>query len=160
MDKILDFLQTNFYLIIFIILFLLAWNIFLQLRLERTRQRIKIFFRGRKTKDLEEVIAEQVKRMKSMEGDIKELFKWNEKLQKIADISIQKVGVVRFNPFKDVGGDQSFSIALLDKNNDGIVISSLYSREGTRVYAKPIKNGTSEYHLSEEEEKAIERAMR
>ena len=160
MDKILDFLQTNFYLIIFIILFLLAWNIFLQLRLERTRQRIKIFFRGRKTKDLEEVIAEQVKRMKSMEGDIKELFKWNEKLQKIADISIQRVGVVRFNPFKDVGGDQSFSIALLDKNNDGIVISSLYSREGTRVYAKPIKNGTSEYHLSEEEEKAIERAMR
>jgi len=160
MDKILDFLQTNFYLIIFIILFLLAWNIFLQLRLERTRQRIKIFFRGRKTKDLEEVIAEQVKRMKNMEGDIKELFKWNEKLQKIADISIQRVGVVRFNPFKDVGGDQSFSIALLDKNNDGIVISSLYSREGTRVYAKPIKNGTSEYHLSEEEEKAIERAMR
>ena len=160
MDKILDFLQTNFYLIIFIILFLLAWNIFLQFRLERTRQRIKIFFRGRKTKDLEEVIAEQVKRMKNMEGDIKELFKWNEKLQKIADISIQRVGVVRFNPFKDVGGDQSFSIALLDKNNDGIVISSLYSREGTRVYAKPIKNGTSEYHLSEEEEKAIERAMR
>ena len=159
MDKILDFLQTNFYLIIFIILFLLAWNIFLQLRLERTRQRIKIFFRGRKTKDLEEVIAEQVKRMKSMEGDIKELFIWNEKLQKIADISIQRVGIVRFNPFKDVGGDQSFSIALLDKNNDGIVISSLYSREGTRVYAKPIKNGTSEYHLSEEEKKAITKAI-
>lgn len=161
MDDIITFFKSNFYLIVFsAILFLLAWNIFLQLRLERTRQRIKIFFRGRKTKDLEEVIAEQVKRMKNMEGDIKELFKWNEKLQKIADISIQKVGVVRFNPFKDVGGDQSFSIALLDKNNDGIVISSLYSREGTRVYAKPIKNGTSEYHLSEEEEKAIERAMR
>jgi len=161
MDDIITFFKSNFYLIVFsAILFLLAWNIFLQLRLERTRQRIKIFFRGRKTKDLEEVIAEQVKRMKSMEGDIKELFKWNEKLQKIADISIQRVGVVRFNPFKDVGGDQSFSIALLDKNNDGIVISSLYSREGTRVYAKPIKNGTSEYHLSEEEEKAIERAMR
>ena len=161
MDDIITFFKSNFYLIVFsAILFLLAWNIFLQLRLERTRQRIKIFFRGRKTKDLEEVIAEQVKRMKNMEGDIKELFKWNEKLQKIADISIQRVGVVRFNPFKDVGGDQSFSIALLDKNNDGIVISSLYSREGTRVYAKPIKNGTSEYHLSEEEEKAIERAMR
>ncbi len=132
----------------------------MQLRLEGTRKRIKIFFKGRKTQDLEGVIAEQLKRMKKTENDVKELFEWNEKLQKIADISIQKVGVVRFNPFKDVGGDQSFAIALLDNNNNGVVISSLYSREGTRVYTKPIENGTSSYHLSEEEKQAIQKAMK
>jgi hypothetical protein len=160
MQSVINFVKTNFYLIVLVMgLVLLAWNVFLQLRLEKTRKRIKIFFQGRKTKDLEEVIAEQLKRTKNIEGDVKKLFKWNEDLQKIADISIQKVGVVRFNPFKDTGGDQSFAIALLDKNNNGLVISSLYSREGTRVYTKPVENGDSSYHLSEEEKQAIQKAI-
>jgi len=59
-----------------------------------------------------------------------------------------------------VGGDQSFSLALLDKRNSGVVITSLYAREGNRVYGKPIKEGTSEYPLSEEEKKAIEEAKK
>ena len=159
MNNIINFIKDNFYLIVLVILILIGWNVFLQLRMEKTRKRIKIFFKGRKTKDLEEVIAEQVKRMKNMEGDIEKLVEWNEKLQKIADISIQKVGVVRFNPFKDTGGDQSFAIALLDKNDNGLVISSLYSREGTRIYTKPVKKGVSDYHLSEEEKKAITKAI-
>ncbi len=161
MNSIIAFIKDNFYLLALIaVLVLLAWNVFLQFRLEKTRKRIKIFFKGRKTKDLEEVIAEQVKRMKSMEEDIKKLFKWDENLQKLADISIQKVGVVRFNPFKDTGGDQSFVIALLDKDNNGLVISSLYGREGTRIYAKPIEKGDSSYQLSEEEKQAIRKAMK
>jgi len=57
-----------------------------------------------------------------------------------------------------LGGDQSFSIALLDKQNSGVVITSLYTRDGNRVYAKPIENGTSEYTLSKEEKEALSRA--
>jgi len=160
MNNFIIFLKTNFYLIAsIVILVLLAWNVFLQVRLEKTRKRIKIFFEGRKTKDLEEVIAEQLKRTKKTESDIEKLFKWNEDLQKIADISIQKVGVIRFNPFKDTGGDQSFAIALLDKDNNGLVISSLYSREGTRIYTKPVEKEESSYHLSEEEKQAIQKAI-
>lgn len=160
MNNFIIFLKTNFYLIAsIVILVLLAWSVFLQVRLEKTRKRIKIFFEGRKTKDLEEVIAEQLKRTKKTESDIEKLFKWNEDLQKIADISIQKVGVIRFNPFKDTGGDQSFAIALLNKDNNGLVISSLYSREGTRIYTKPIEKGESSYHLSEEEKQAIQKAI-
>ena len=160
MNDFIIFLKANFYLIAsIVILVLLAWSVFLQVRLEKTRKRIKIFFEGRKTKDLEEVIAEQLKRTKKAESDIEKLFKWNKDLQKIADISIQKVGVIRFNPFKDTGGDQSFAIALLDKDNSGLVISSLYSREGTRVYTKPVEKGESSYHLSEEEKQAITKAI-
>ena len=118
-----------------------------------------MFLKGRKVKDLEEVISEQLKRMKKTEGDVKRLFKWNKDLQKTCDISITKVGVVRFNPFKDTGGDQSFVVALLDSNNNGLVLSSLYTREGTRIYTKPIKKGTSSYHLSKEEEQAIKQAI-
>lgn len=123
------------------------------------RKKIRIFLKGRKVKDLEEVISEQLKRMKKTEGDVKKLFKWNKDLQETCDISITKVGLVRFNPFKDTGGDQSFVIALLDSNNNGLVLSSLYTREGTRIYTKPIKKGTSTYHLTKEEEQAIKKAI-
>jgi len=161
MQNIIVFIKINFYLIsLIVVLALLGWNIFLQIRLEKTRKRIKIFFRGRKTKDLEEVIAEQIKRAKNTEADVKKLFKWNKDLQKITDISIQKVGVIRFNPFKDIGGDQSFAIALLDKDNSGLTISSLYGREGTRIYTKPIEKGNSSYHLSDEEREAIQKAIK
>jgi hypothetical protein len=75
-------------------------------------------------------------------------------------LSVQKVGIVRFNPFSEIGGDQSFSIALLDGNDDGLVLTSFYTREGNRVYGKPIKAGASRYALSKEEIKAIETAKK
>ena len=69
---------------------------------------------------------------------------------------IQKVGFVRFNPFPQTGGDQSFSLSLLDENDNGFVLSSLHSRDTTRFYAKTIKNGQGDgYELSKEEKKAI-----
>ena len=67
-----------------------------------------------------------------------------------------RVGIVRFNPFEDSGGDQSFSIAWIDDEANGVVISSLHSRTGVRLYAKPVEAGDSSYNLSEEEEQAIQ----
>ena len=97
-------------------------------------------------------------RFKDLENDFEKLSQELEKLKKESQFSVQKVGIVRFNPFSEVGSDQSFSIALLDGNDNGVVITSLYTREGNRVYGKPIKKGASEYFLSEEEKKAIEKA--
>lgn len=68
---------------------------------------------------------------------------------------IQKVSMIRFNPFNETGGDNSFTLCLMDWNNDGIVITGLHTREKTRVYAKRIEKGTSKYELSQEEKKAI-----
>jgi hypothetical protein len=96
-------------------------------------------------KDLKEDFGKLSEELKSLRGDHK--------------FSVQKVGVVRFNPFSDVGGDQSFSLALLDGNNNGVVITSLYSRGENRVYGKPIKEGQSEYSLSIEEKEAINKAL-
>ncbi len=73
---------------------------------------------------------------------------------------IQKVGLVRFNPFSETGGDQSFSLALLDKDDDGIVLSCLHTRDRTRVYAKLVKEGKTKYELSNEERKAIAEAQK
>ena len=72
---------------------------------------------------------------------------------------IQKMGMVRYNAFRDVGSDLSFSLALLDENNDGVVLNGIYAREMSNIYAKPIKNGKSTYTVSDEEQQAIEQAM-
>ena len=123
-----------------------------------TEKRLKRFFLGKKASDLEETIV-------SLEGDIaklkiakenteKELVTINTKLRK----SIRGLETVRFNPFPDQGSNQSFAIGILNEDGDGVVLSSLYSRERMSIFAKPIKNGKSEYELTEEEKKSLEKA--
>jgi len=73
--------------------------------------------------------------------------------------AVQRTGLVRYNPFEDTGGNQSFAVALLDANGDGVVVSSLHARQNTRVYAKAIAGGRSEAALSEEESEALRNAM-
>jgi hypothetical protein len=107
-----------------------------------------------------ENLKELLFQFKDLKGDFEKISKELENLKEESKFSVQKVGIVRFNPFKDVGGNQSFSICLLDGNDDGMVVTSLYTKEGNRVYGKPIKAGISEYLLSEEEKEAIEYAKR
>ena len=83
-----------------------------------------------------------------------------EKLEDEGKFHVQKVGVVRFNPFKEIGGDHSFSLALLDAKDSGVVITCLHTRERTRVYMKTIKNGKGEHELSDEEKKALKEAQK
>jgi hypothetical protein len=73
--------------------------------------------------------------------------------------SLQHIGLVRFNPFEDTGSDQSFAIALLDDQRDGVVLSSLHGRTNTRLFAKPVADGSSSHNLSDEETQAIRIAV-
>jgi hypothetical protein len=73
--------------------------------------------------------------------------------------AFQRIGIVRFNPFEDTGGNQSFAIALLDTHGDGVVISSLHARGSTRVYAKAVKGGKAESAASAEEAQALRDAL-
>jgi len=73
--------------------------------------------------------------------------------------AFQRVGLVRYNPFEETGGNQSFALALLDSAGDGWVLSSLHARSGTRVYAKAVKAGRADTALSDEETAAIQQAM-
>ncbi len=91
--------------------------------------------------------------------DIANLSTQYDRIEKDGSLHIQKIGLVRFNPFKDTGGDQSFILALLDAHDTGVVISGLYSRTGTRWYAKKVKEGLGmDHELSEEEIKAVHQA--
>lgn len=92
--------------------------------------------------------------------DIAKLSKTCDTIIEEGKLHIQKVGLIRFNPFKETGGDQSFILALLDNNDNGVVLSGLYSRSGMRWYAKRIKNGKGmEHSLSDEEKEAIRQAI-
>jgi hypothetical protein len=73
--------------------------------------------------------------------------------------TVQKVGLLRYDAFEDVGGQLSFSCALLDEHGDGVVVTSINGRQDTRVYAKPVRGGSSDHNLSEEEEDVIRTAL-
>lgn len=140
-------------------LFLLLWLFFLHRELRRLKQRSADFFSGNDVKSIEDVIINHSKLLKTLDKDIQELYNISNQINALAHKGLYKFSMKRFNPFKEVGGDQSFSVALLNGKNNGLVISSLYTREGTRIYAKAITNGLSEKHpLTEEEEEIIKLA--
>jgi len=103
-----------------------------------------------------EEVTEELSKLKEENKKIKEEVR---KLKEEKKLFLQNIGVVRFNPFSDEGGNQSFSLALLSGEGNGVAITSLYTKEGNRIYGKPVKNGKSEYSLSKEEEKAIQAAL-
>lgn len=102
-------------------------------------------------------LAESLKRLSDkldeIEKEIEEIKKENKK-------KIKSCGIVRFNPFPGMGGNQSFSLAMLDENKDGALITSLYSLKGSTVYGKKINNGESENSLLPEEIEAIKEALK
>lgn len=139
---------------------LLAGLTFLWIQNRHLKKKLAIFFSGKEAKDLEKILLDQLKETKELDREIHELFEISNRLRELGMKSIHKTGVLRFNPFKEVGGNQSFCIALLDGKNSGIVISSLHTREGTRIYAKPVVAGIAgNFPLTEEEKSTIAQAI-
>jgi septal ring factor EnvC (AmiA/AmiB activator) len=123
-----------------------------------TEKRLRRFFLGKKAKDLEDTIIflenEIINLKKTKEKSEREISEINQKLKK----SIRGLETIRFNPFPDQGSNQSFAIGLLNEDGDGVVLSSLYSRERMSIFAKPVKNLKSDYELTEEEKSALKKA--
>jgi hypothetical protein len=138
---------------------LIIWLIFLTVEQKRINRRVGVFFTD-DPKSLGDQLRGYAKNVKTVEDHCFGLDKKIASLGAIAESGLYKKGFVRYNPFGDVGGNQSFSLALIDGTGNGYVISSIHSREGTRVYAKTVEAGGSEYNLSEEEKKAIKIAIK
>lgn len=116
------------------------------------------FFSPKKSEPIN--IDELLAKFKDLQNECASLRQEVEKLHQENNLMISKIGIIRYNPFEGLGGNQSFSLALLNGNNDGIVITSLFSRDANRVYGKPIKQETSEFKLTPEETQAIELAKK
>lgn len=110
-------------------------------------------------KNIEEDLVEYINRVERIENQNQDIVKYCEELNQEIANCIQKIGIVRYNAFQDTGSDLSFALALLDENDNGIVLNGIYSREISNIYAKPIEQGKSKYTISEEEEEAIRKAI-
>lgn len=160
MPEILKFLENNWLLFLGLVLILgeMIWIIILQISLGKIKKNQVLIGGG--SQSLEETVIAQAKNLKVLDKDIHELYNISNQINSLALRSLHKIGMVRFNPFNDMGGDQSFAMALLNGKNNGLVISSLYTKEGTRVFSKAIKGGKAEKHpLTKEEEAAIKIAL-
>ena len=139
-----------------VLLLTVIWLVFRMIKLDRVR---KEFFSSDLDKNLEQVLVDQNRAITKLSTNVKELDQSLTSLYKDNRQNIQKIGFMRFNPFDDTGGNISFALALLNNKDEGIVISSLHGREGTRVYAKIVKAGRSDNKLTGEEIEAIKKAQ-
>ena len=162
--SIINFTNQNLVILLISLLAIeslsLALVFYCFLKLAALRKKSAIFFKGKNGKNLEGLISKSVSDIKSLDSEIQELYNISNAIHNLSLASIHKVSTIRFNPFGDIGGDQSFSVAFLNGKNSGVVISSLHTKDGTRVYAKPVDKGEAEkYPFTEEEKKAIKIAM-
>jgi len=128
-------------------------------RTSRLDRRLRGLTRGADNTSLESILGTHLERVYAVAREVDKLAARAAILEQVQRKAFQKIGLVRFNPFEDTGGNQSFALALLDHNGDGIVISSLHARAVTRIYGKAIAGGKSEAALSSEESEALKIAL-
>jgi hypothetical protein len=124
-------------------------------RARRLDRRLAHLTRGSDGASLEAVLQAHLDKLFKVSTELDELSARDAALEANGRRALQRVGLVRYNPFDDTGGNQSFALALLDGEDDGLVISSLHARAGTRVYAKALLGGRSDGALSDEEAEAL-----
>ena len=162
MQGIIDFLRTdNFLLMLSIMVGILTIGFIsiLYSNIKLKNKYNKFMKKIGNGKNIEEDLENYMYRVERVERQNAEIISYCKNLDDEVSKCIQKVGIVRYSAFKDTGSDLSFAVAMLDENNDGVVFNGIYSREMSNIYAKPVKNGVSEYTLSEEEKEAIRRAI-
>jgi hypothetical protein len=138
---------------------LVAIVVMQSLMISSLRRRVDQLTGGQGEGTLEDVLIQHLESVHAMGHDLDELIARTAFLESSARHHYAREGLVRFNPFPDTGGNQSFALALLDESNDGVIISSLHSRTGTRIYAKAVVAGKTDTNLSAEEAQAIDEAM-
>ena len=162
MGMIIDFIKQDTFLLIWLVItvLLLLGFIIMISKLSSLNKKYKTFI-GKlgNGKNIEEDLETYMYRVEKVEKQNAEIANYIKTLDEDLKKCIQKVGIVRYNAFKDTGSDLSFTLALLDEHNNGVVLNGIYSREMSNIYAKPIKNGKSTYTMSEEEAQAVQKAI-
>ena len=162
MDIILEFAKNEMFTVgiaAFCILLFLLYIINL-VKMTKIKKEYKIFMQklgnGENIQDILDKHIEKINKTIT-KNEVLEKFCLN--LDRDIKRCIQKVGIYRYNAYKDTGSDLSFTLALLDENNNGVVLNGIYSRDMSNIYAIPIVNGDSTYKMTDEEKEAIKRAM-
>ncbi|MBI2762863.1 MAG: DUF4446 family protein [Chloroflexi bacterium] len=128
-------------------------------RTRRLSARFEAITRGSEERSLEAILEAHLARVHDVVRELDGVEARTAVIERDLKRTFARVGLVRYNPFEDTGGNQSFALALLDAHGDGFIVSSLHSRNGTRIYAKGVRGGRSDSAVSDEEGEAIRVAM-
>ena len=146
-------------IMIVIILGLIVALVLVIRRLEYVNRKYYVIMSGKKGKDLEKVILTRFKEMDKVKANARRVTSEHKKFKGQLDSCIDKIGLVKYDAFDNLAGKLSFSLALLNQDNSGVVLNTMHSRDGCYTYAKEIIKGESYISLSEEEKEAIKKAM-
>ena len=138
----------------------IVWQFDLQTRQRRLREQYAQLRESTDGVNLQINLESITSQIEGIQGQISQLEALAKQFEATLGHTIQGFGMVRFQAFQGTGGDQSFALALVDQHGNGIVFSALYSREGTRVYGKPLTAWTSTYNIGDEEQKALDQARK
>lgn len=142
-----------------VVVLLAVWLFRVHVRSRRTQSRIDGVLTDLSDGNTALKLTEYLTVVRSTAGTVRQVKEESDRLARIVPSTVQHVGLVRFSPFHDTGGDQSFALALLDGRGDGVVLTALHSRTDSRLYAKPIASGSSAYSLTPEEREAMDQAF-
>ncbi|MEX5286105.1 DUF4446 family protein [Selenomonas sputigena] len=158
-----DFLEKNeTFLIVFLMLLviiLLVTVIYLMYSVSKMKSRYRQMMTGVEGANLERMLIGHINEMKGVAEESKQIKQENKRLDKILQTATTRIGIVRFSAFADMGSDLSYAVAMLDAHNNGVLFSSIFAREDSRSYVKPIEAGRSTYKLTREEAEALDKAM-
>ena len=143
-----------------IVILLLILVIVLFKSLSNLERKYRKFMRGTNGKNIESLIVKEIENIEQANENSKKAIEACEKLNTKMQGCVQKVAIMRYKAFENVGSDLSFSIAILDGNNDGVLLTGIYGREESVTYAKPVDKGISRYDLSEEEKQVLNEATK
>lgn len=143
-----------------ILLILLVYVCMLQNQISKLNKKYNTFMEGKDGKSLEDSYIEWLSRIQGIESENRKLKTYIQGIEKKQRKCIQKVEMKRYNSFEDMGGDLSYAVALVDEDNDGILLNGLHSRDGSYSYGKPVKDGKSTYTLTVEEQEVLNGAVK
>ena len=158
MDIVFNFLRSDIFLFILLVAVIILFVLYIISVANLKKLRVsysKFMNKLGNGNNLEEMMKEYIKRVNTAEAKNEEIISYCKVIDENIKRCSQKIGLVRYNAFKDTGSDLSFTLAILDDYNNGVVLNGIYARDSSNIYAKPVENGQSKYVLSNEEKKLL-----
>lgn len=156
LSQYMVYIMLGLVLLVLVLIIIMCVN---AIKMKKLKKRFERFM-SKEDVNLEELLVQYTKKLNVLLQNEKEMQTSIEYMEKVVKNCVQKVGVVRYQAIQNMGADLSYTVALLDENNDGVVFNGIYGRDGCYTYAKPIIEGKSSYNLSDEEVQAIENAIK
>lgn len=156
LSQYMVYIMLGLVLLVLVLIIIMCVN---AIKMKKLKKRFERFM-SKEDVNLEELLVQYTKKLNVLLQNEKEMQTSIEYMEKVVKNCVQKVGVVRYQAIQNMGADLSYTVALLDENNDGVVFNGIYGRDGCYTYAKPIIEGKSSYNLSDEEVQAIEKAIK